>query len=91
MWLDDGSPIQDRIRDGYTILRLGRTQADTEGLAQAIRFYDVAVTVLDVPDAAPRDVYQHDILLLRPDMHIVWRGNRVPDDVASIAATATGH
>jgi hypothetical protein len=49
------------------------------------------VTVLDIPDAAARDLYQHDIILLRPDMHIVWRGNRLPDDAREIAATATGH
>jgi hypothetical protein len=47
--------------------------------------------VLDIPDNAVRDVYQHDILLLRPDMHVVWRGNRLPDDVQDIATTATGH
>src|SRR5690242_16804834 len=32
VWLDDGTPIQDRILDGYTVLRLGRTAADTGGL-----------------------------------------------------------
>jgi hypothetical protein len=47
--------------------------------------------VLDIPDNAARDVYQHDIILLRPDMHVVWRGNRLPDDVQEIAGTATGH
>jgi 2-polyprenyl-6-methoxyphenol hydroxylase-like FAD-dependent oxidoreductase len=91
VWLDDGTPIQDRLADGYTILRLARTNADTGALEQAIKRYGAAVNVLDIPDAAAREVYQHDILLLRPDMHIVWRGNRLPDDVQSIAATATGH
>jgi 2-polyprenyl-6-methoxyphenol hydroxylase-like FAD-dependent oxidoreductase len=92
VWLADGSAIQDRISDGYTILRLGGTRADTVGLEQAIQSHGAPVEVLDIPDNAARDVYQHDILLLRPDMHIVWRGNRLPDDdVRSIAATATGH
>jgi 2-polyprenyl-6-methoxyphenol hydroxylase-like FAD-dependent oxidoreductase len=91
VWLDDGTPIQDRISDGYTILRLGGTRAGTVGLEQAIESYGAAVEVLDIPGNSARDVYQHDILLLRPDMHIVWRGNSVPDDVRGIAATATGH
>jgi len=91
VWLDDGTPIQDRISDGYALLRLGGTRADTAGLEQAIKSRGTPVAVLDVPDNAARDVYQHDIILLRPDMHIVWRGNRLPDDVRSIAATATGH
>jgi hypothetical protein len=91
VWLDDGTPIQDRISAGYTILRLGGTRADTAGLENAIKSNGGPVAVLDIPDNAVRDVYQHDILLLRPDMHVVWRGNRLPDDVRDIAATATGH
>jgi 2-polyprenyl-6-methoxyphenol hydroxylase-like FAD-dependent oxidoreductase len=91
VWLDDGTPIQDRCGDGYTLLRLGRTSADTDGLAHAIRARGAPLTVLDIPDAAARDLYQHDIILLRPDLHIVWRGNRVADDAVEIAATATGY
>jgi 2-polyprenyl-6-methoxyphenol hydroxylase-like FAD-dependent oxidoreductase len=91
VWLDDGTPIQDRIPDGYTILRLGGTMADTIGLERALRFYGAPVSVLDIPDAGARDLYEHDIILLRPDMHIVWRGNRLPGNVRDIAATATGH
>jgi hypothetical protein len=72
-------------------LRLGGTRADTAGLENAIKSNGGPVAVLDIPDNAVRDVYQHDILLLRPDMHVVWRGNRLPDDVRDIAATATGH
>jgi len=91
VWLDDGTPIQDRIGDGYTLLRLGRNSTDTGGLARALRARGAPLTVLDIPDAAARDLYQHDIILLRPDMHIVWRGSRIDDDAAEIAATATGH
>jgi hypothetical protein len=49
------------------------------------------LTVLDVPDQIARDLYGFDLVLLRPDMHIVWRGMQVPDDAAQIAAVATGH
>ena len=38
----------------------------------------------------PRDVYGCDLLLLRPELHVVWRGNRLPDDPARLAALATG-
>ena len=91
VWLEDGTPIQDRIPDGYTILRLGGSAPDTRGLERSLRSFGALVSALDIPDAAARDLYEHDIILLRPDMHIVWRGNRVPDDVRDIAATATGH
>jgi hypothetical protein len=44
-----------------------------------------------MPDDAPRQVYGHDLLLLRPDLHVVWRGNRPPEDPGNVAATATGY
>jgi len=40
---------------------------------------------------AARDVYGVDLILLRPDMHVVWRGNAAPAAAAALAATATGH
>ena len=38
-----------------------------------------------------REVYGYDLLLLRPDMHVAWRGNAEPADAAAVAAVATGH
>jgi 2-polyprenyl-6-methoxyphenol hydroxylase-like FAD-dependent oxidoreductase len=91
VWLDDGTPMQDRIPDGYTFLRLGNSKADTTGLERTIRARGAPVTVLEVPDKIAREIYGYDLILLRPDMHVVWRGNAVPDDAEEIAAVATGH
>ena len=91
VWLDDGTPMQDRIPDGYTILKLGRTKADLSGLERAIRSHGAPVTVLDVPDRIAREIYGYDLILLRPDLHVVWRGNAAPEDAAEVAAIATGH
>ena len=91
VWLEDGTPIQDRIPDGYTILRLGRTGAETSRLAEALASFGAPVATLDIPDAAAREIYDADVILLRPDMHVVWRGDRLPEDAREIAAIATGH
>jgi 2-polyprenyl-6-methoxyphenol hydroxylase-like FAD-dependent oxidoreductase len=92
VWLNDGTPMQDHIPlEGYTLLRLGATRADTSSLEQAIRAYKAPLIVLNVPDQIARDIYGFDLILLRPDMHIVWRGQQLPEDVAQIAAVATGH
>jgi len=91
VWLDGGTPIQDRIGDGYAILKLGCTAADVRGLEQAIAARGAPVEVLDVPDAVAREVYGCDLILVRPDLHVVWRGNVAPDDPVHVAAVATGH
>jgi 2-polyprenyl-6-methoxyphenol hydroxylase-like FAD-dependent oxidoreductase len=92
VWLADGTPMQDRIPDdSFTLLRLGRTRADTAGIEDALKSHGAPLTVLGVADDAARDIYGYDLILLRPDMHIVWRGNAGPADAATLAATATGH
>jgi hypothetical protein len=91
VWLGDGTPIQDRIPDGYTILRLGNTGADPASLHAELAARGAPVTVLDVPDRVAREVYGFDLILLRPDMHIVWRGNKPPENPGEVAAVATGH
>src|SRR4051812_23631678 len=93
VWLDDGTAMQDRIGygSGYTLLRLGKLRADGAALAKAFGAYGAPFRTLDIPDEGPRAVYGYDLLLLRPDMHVAWRGNRLPDDPARLAAIATGH
>jgi 2-polyprenyl-6-methoxyphenol hydroxylase-like FAD-dependent oxidoreductase len=91
VWLGDGTALHDRIGDGYTLLSLAGARADGAALARAFAPYAAPFTVLEIADERPRDVYGYDLLLLRPDLHVVWRGNRLPDDPARLAALATGH
>lgn len=91
VWLDNGEAVQDRLPAfGYTILRLGRSTFDVAPLERAIAARGAPVATLDIHDEIARDLYGHDVILLRPDMHIVWRGNVEPD-ADEVAAIATGH
>jgi 2-polyprenyl-6-methoxyphenol hydroxylase-like FAD-dependent oxidoreductase len=91
VWLADGTAVQDNIGDGYTLLRLGGTKGDASTLEKAFANHRAPFAVLYIEDDAARDIYGYDLLLLRPDMHVVWRGNRPPEDPARLAALATGH
>ncbi|HEY7230895.1 MAG TPA: FAD-dependent monooxygenase [Pseudolabrys sp.] len=90
VWLANGTALHDQIGDGYTLLRLAGAPADSTLLTRAFARYRAPFTVLDVADAAPRDIYGYDLLLVRPDLHVVWRGNHLPD-AGKLAAIATGH
>jgi len=91
VWVDNRTPIQDLIGDGYTLLRLGGTDTDTSDLEAAIRALNAPFDVLAVNDDVARDVYGYDLILLRPDMHIAWRGNAPPAVPEQLAALVTGH
>jgi 2-polyprenyl-6-methoxyphenol hydroxylase-like FAD-dependent oxidoreductase len=91
VWLDGHVALQDRIREGYTLLRLGSSDADTSGLQTAMKALGAPFHVLDIPDATARDIYGYDLILLRPDLHIAWRGNRPPPDPVQLARLVTGY
>ena len=91
VWLEGHVAVQDRIGPGYTLLRLGGTTADTSALEEAMRSTRAPFAVLDLADQAARAVYGYDLILLRPDMHVVWRGNEAPASPNQLAAVATGH
>lgn len=90
VWLPGGAALHDRLGTGYTLLRLAGTKADTQPLEHALRATGAPLDVMEVPGDAARGLYERDLLLIRPDLHVVWRGNQAPDDPAAIAAVATG-
>jgi 2-polyprenyl-6-methoxyphenol hydroxylase-like FAD-dependent oxidoreductase len=91
VWLEPGRSVHDAIGDGYTLLRLGGTKTDTSGFEQALRAVGAPLSVLAIEPQAPRDVYGYDLILVRPDLHVVWRGNAAPAEPAPLAALVTGH
>jgi len=90
VWLNDGTALHDRLGPGYTLLRLGGSQADVSGLERALRATGAPLEVLDIKDGQVRETACFDLLLVRPDLHVVWRGNRLADEAGTIAAVATG-
>jgi len=91
LWLADNDPVQDRIGAGYTMLRLGGTQIDTSRIESAFKARGVPYQTLDIASQRARDIYGYDLVLVRPDMHVVWRGKAAPDDAEALAAMVTGH
>ncbi len=91
VWLADGSALHDHIGGGYTLLCFGGETEGVHALARGFAHYTAPFTTLKINDEHAREIYSYDLLLLRPDLHVVWRGNRMPDDPTKLAAIATGH
>jgi hypothetical protein len=91
VWLADGTAVQDRVGYdlGFTLLRLSEVKVD--GLAAAFQALRVPFRILDLRDARARELYEADLLLLRPDLHVAWRSNAAPDDALHLARMVTGH
>jgi 2-polyprenyl-6-methoxyphenol hydroxylase-like FAD-dependent oxidoreductase len=90
VWLSDGIALHDRLGRGFTLLRLGATRADTSAFEQGVRAAGAPLDVVELADERPRALYGYDLLLIRPDLHVAWRGNRLPEDPAALARLVTG-
>jgi hypothetical protein len=75
-----GDSLFDRLGMGFTLLRLGGKAPDAGSIETAAQKLGVPLTVIDVPQAAARDLYGSDLALIRPDQYVAWRGNKPPGD-----------
>jgi Aromatic-ring hydroxylase, C-terminal len=83
-WMDEwrgrGSSLYDRLGIGFTLLKLGRHAAGSAALEAAARRRGIPLDVLDIPSETARDLYGRDLVLIRPDQHVAWRGNQPSQD-----------
>ena len=92
LWLKDGSALQDHLRGGYALITCAPCTEGLENLGEAFRSLRCPFQVMDVSDVPhAREIYERDYVLLRPDLHVAWRGNSAPVDPERLAAVVTGH
>lgn len=73
-WLPDGDSIYDLLGDGFTVLCL-TADADAAPLSDAAALRRVPLRVLDLSHLPQlHALYQADLVLVRPDQHVAWRG-----------------
>jgi 2-polyprenyl-6-methoxyphenol hydroxylase-like FAD-dependent oxidoreductase len=91
VWLDEGRALHDQLGFGYTLIRQRGAIGDHRALAAAFSSAGAPFEVLDIDSDAARAVYEADYVLVRPDLHVVWRGNEPPNDADRLVDLATGH
>jgi 2-polyprenyl-6-methoxyphenol hydroxylase-like FAD-dependent oxidoreductase len=89
-WLGDGRSTLDLFGRGFTLLRLGREAPDAAPLAAAAarRGLPLDVVALDQPDIVA--LYERRLVLVRPDGHVAWRGDRPPADALDLIDRVRG-
>jgi len=88
VWLKNGRALQDSLGSGYSLLAFGN--ADTAPMQRAMRAFGVPLDVLSLDEPALRFVAARNLVLLRPDLHVAWRGDSLPDSCENLVAIVTG-
>jgi 2-polyprenyl-6-methoxyphenol hydroxylase-like FAD-dependent oxidoreductase len=89
MWLKDGRALHDMLGDDFTLLDLVGN-AETGPLETAFREVGAPLRIVRLDELELRTVYGFKIFLLRPDLHIAWRGDASPRDPIGLALRVTG-
>ncbi|WP_101418582.1 hypothetical protein [Streptomyces sp. Ag109_G2-15] len=76
--LSDGRALFDLFHRGFTLLRFA--DHDVTALTEAAAERDVPLGVVDVRDTHAQALYERDLVLIRPDQHVAWRGDTPPAD-----------
>lgn len=86
-WLSDGQSTIDLFGHGFVLLRFDPT-VEVEPLIAAAG--PVALKLMDIAGPAIAALYERKLVLVRPDAHVCWRGDILPDDPAALIATVAG-
>jgi 2-polyprenyl-6-methoxyphenol hydroxylase-like FAD-dependent oxidoreductase len=87
--LKDGKTIYDRFASSFTLVDFaGDGRADP--LLEAAAAHGLPLRHTMVADSAARQLWERDLVLLRPDHHVAWRGNRAHPDPAAVVQRVRG-
>ncbi|MET0864031.1 MAG: FAD-dependent monooxygenase, partial [Nakamurella sp.] len=94
-WLADGSSIYDRLGRGFTLVALPGVDTAVDAATQVAAEHGIPLTVLrldtndiEIDTAGLRQRWGADLLLIRPDQHVAWRGSNVQEAAAALAKAA---
>lgn len=88
-WLAPDVSLYDRLGDGFSLLQLAG-DAGVEDWVRAAAQLGVPLAVLDLRDRDLRSHYGADLVLVRPDQYVAWRGSASDVDPGDVLSTTTG-
>ena len=88
IWLKDGRAIMDLLGDQFTLIRFA--DIDISAFEQAAQERHFPLTVLDIQDDHAAKIYEQKLILVRPDQHVCWRGDSMPEDALAVINKVRG-
>lgn len=80
VWLGDGRSTLDLFGRGFVLLRLGSNPPAADAFTAAANSVGLPLEVIDLDQPDVLHLYEKRLVLVRPDGHVAWRGDELPDD-----------
>jgi 2-polyprenyl-6-methoxyphenol hydroxylase-like FAD-dependent oxidoreductase len=79
-WLADGRSTLDLFGRGFTLVGFGAQAAEAAPLLDAARTRRVPMEFVALEEPQVAALYERRFVLVRPDGHVAWRDDRMPQD-----------
>jgi hypothetical protein len=90
VFVETGTPLLDKLGHGFTLL-VSDDDINISGLTEAAAARDLPLQVIDIAhEPKASRLYDHNLVLVRPDDRIAWRSNTAPSDPEAIIAQVCG-
>jgi 2-polyprenyl-6-methoxyphenol hydroxylase-like FAD-dependent oxidoreductase len=89
MWLEDDSSIYDHFGSGFSLLKLD-PDVDTNPLEASAARAKLPLHIWHLNNAEARSLYERKLVLIRPDQHVAWRGDVLPDNCDTLVDIVRG-
>jgi len=76
-WLHDGRSTLDLFGKSFVLVNF--SGAHTNGITAAAQQTGLPLEIVNLNEPKVREIYERDLVLVRPDGHVAWRGNSLPD------------
>jgi hypothetical protein len=90
LWLADGRSLYDTLGFEFTLLQLGGKSMDPVPWQAAAKAIGLPLSVVANASEEARELYQSDLVLIRPDQIVAWRGGNAAQPDAVLGRVA-GH
>jgi 2-polyprenyl-6-methoxyphenol hydroxylase-like FAD-dependent oxidoreductase len=90
VWLRDGRSTLDLFGKGFVLLNLSGESAATGAFTAAASKLAFPLEVATLNDPSMRETYEWPFVLVRPDGHVGWRGDSVPENPSEIIDQVRG-
>jgi 2-polyprenyl-6-methoxyphenol hydroxylase-like FAD-dependent oxidoreductase len=88
--LGNGRSILDLYGRNFVLLRLGDAPPEATALEAAAAARRVPLETIALGEGAAARCYERALVLVRPDGHVAWRGDRPPPDPRAVIETVRG-
>jgi 2-polyprenyl-6-methoxyphenol hydroxylase-like FAD-dependent oxidoreductase len=89
-FLADGRSTLDLFGRGFALLGFGADAAEVATLLEAAKKRDLPLTFTAVVEPHIAALYERKFVLVRPDGHVAWRGDHMPEDALCVIDVVRG-